>query len=357
MKNAEIIKNVTDYIAAVAKSKNLTHRGIADLCSKKGLPVAQTTITKMFSKPSSTTISTLLKVCDGLDLNLGAVFRSMENLKTVGENNENRFRYDINDDAFTRYKGEYHIFFLSTTPNTEPKLDHGTLKIGDLHHSGECIASLSIDTGDLDANGKPGYKDFEGRLTYSTTGIMFAELSSARFGDKWLLTFPHIKLNIKSLSCTMGCAATSCSGPNVYPAIHRFCFCNKEEYPTISPETRKEIMGILRMHNDTLFIKKDILDKFLDTKEKENDLFKHMKHYLDIAGIYYAIPKDIFKKDADARTFSCVMAELAAKSGMETCMHILPSDTTQLKNILERDRAEKLKVEDTATGARPDVEY
>ena len=69
MKNADIIKKITDYIQSVATERGLTHRDIANLCSQKGANVAQTTITKMFNKPSSMTISTLLKVCDGLDLN------------------------------------------------------------------------------------------------------------------------------------------------------------------------------------------------------------------------------------------------------------------------------------------------
>ena len=125
MKNADIIKKITDYIQSVATERGLTHRDIANLCSQKGANVAQTTITKMFNKPSSMTISTLLKVCDGLDLNLNAIFHSLENMKTVGKNKGSRFRYDINDDAFVRYPGKYHIFFLSTTPNSEEKLIHG----------------------------------------------------------------------------------------------------------------------------------------------------------------------------------------------------------------------------------------
>ena len=341
MKNADIIKKITDYIQGVATERGLTHRDIANLCSQKGANVAQTTITKMFNKPSSMTISTLLKVCDGLDLNLNAIFHSLENMKTVGKNKENRFRYDINDDAFVRYPGKYHIFFLSTTPNSYEKLVHGILRLGDIHSSGECTAALHINTGDLDANGEPGYKDFEGRFVYSTTGIMFCNLVCPRYGDMWFLTIPHTKLNIQSLSCTMGCAATSCSGPIAYPAIHRFCFCNASDYPKISSESMEEIKGILRMHNQTLFIKKEVLEEYLHAREGGNNrLVRHMIHYLDIADTYYAISKDTFKNDTDLATFSHTMAELAALSGMETSMYIFPNDNTQLLKILERDKKE-----------------
>ena len=347
MKNAEIIKNVTDYIQEVAKERGLTHRDIADLCSKNGDPVAQTTITKMFKKPSSTTISTLLKVCDGLGLNLNNTFHTMENMKTAGKNNENLFHYNITEYAFARYPGDYHMFFLSTTPHAEEKLVRGTLHLGDVYSTGECTATLQINTGDLDEeNGKEAVKHFEGRLIYSTTGVMFCNLVCTKYGDMWFLTFPHTKLNIQSLSCTMGCAATSCSGPNAYPAIHRFCFCNAKEYPKISKETEREICGILRMHNQTMFIKKDTLQDYLNERKNEkNRLVEHIDHYLEIADIYYAIPKDTFKNDTDIDSFSHTMTELASLSSMETCMHILPSDNTQLYQILDRDRKKTAKKE------------
>lgn len=350
MTNAEIIQSVIDYIKEYAKKKDIRQRGIRDLCHEKGINIAQKTIDNMYKRPSSTTISTLLKVCDGLDLNLTSIFHIIENMKTTGENNESRFRYSIKDEAFSRYPGDYHIFFLSTTPNTKPQLVQGQLRIGDLNSNGECTASLRIDTGDVDDNGNPGYKDFEGRLTYSTTGIMFCNLACARYGDMWLLTFLHLKLNIKHLSCTMGCATTSCSGANAYPAIHRFCFCSKDEYPKISEETKKEIMGLLRVHNQTLYIKKDILEHYLDSKDPSNKMIRHMKHYLEIADEYYAISKDTFKNDIDFAPYSQIVADLAALSGMETCMYILPTDTDELKSILERDRnADTAKQSDVTT--------
>ena len=341
MTNAEIIQNVINYIKDYAEKKDIRQRGIRELCHAKGINIAQKTIDNMYKRPSSTTISTLLKVCDGLDLNLSAIFHIIENMKTEGENKATRFRYSIHEEAFARYPGDYHIFFLSTTPNTEPKLDHGILHLGDLHSNGECTASLKINTGDVDDSGNPGIKYFEGRLTYSTTGIMFCSLACSRYGDMWLLTIPHVKLNIRALSCTMGCATTSCSGPTAYPAIHRFCFCNKDEYPDISPETQEEIKGIPRMHNQTLYIKKEELEAYLDSKDVNSKLIRHMRHYLEIAGMYYAIPKRTFEDDTDSITFSRTMAELAAKSAMETCMHILPGDTAQLRNILEKDRKAK----------------
>ena len=95
------------------------------------------------------------------------------------------------------------------------------------------------------------------------------------------------------------------------------------------------------MHNQTLYIKKDVLEAYLESKNADCKLIRHMKHYLEIADIYYEIPKRTFEDDADSITFSTTMAELAAKSAMATCMHILPGDTAQLRSILEKDRKAK----------------
>lgn len=62
MTNAEIIQNVINYIKEYAEKKDIRQRGIRELCHAKGINIAQKTIDNMYKRPSSTTISTLLKV-------------------------------------------------------------------------------------------------------------------------------------------------------------------------------------------------------------------------------------------------------------------------------------------------------
>ena len=77
MNNQEILRKIVNYIENVMKEKSLTSRDLADICVKKTGKMSPRTIDNMFKTPSSTTLSTLLKVCDGLDLNLNAVFHSI----------------------------------------------------------------------------------------------------------------------------------------------------------------------------------------------------------------------------------------------------------------------------------------
>ncbi len=78
MNNQEILRKIVNYIENVMKEKSLTSRDLADICVKKTGKMSPRTIDNMFKTPSSTTLSTLLKVCEGLDLNLNAVFHSIE---------------------------------------------------------------------------------------------------------------------------------------------------------------------------------------------------------------------------------------------------------------------------------------
>lgn len=78
MNNQEILQKIVAYIEAIMVDKSMTSRDLAEICAKRSGKMSPRTIDKMFKTPSSTTLSTLLKVCDGLDLNLNAVFHSIE---------------------------------------------------------------------------------------------------------------------------------------------------------------------------------------------------------------------------------------------------------------------------------------
>lgn len=118
MNNQEILRKIVNYIENVMKEKSLTSRDLADICAKKTGKMSPRTIDNMFRTPSSTTLSTLLKVCDGLDLNLNAVFHSIEIAKTSAENGQQRFIFDIDHPAYNGYTGNYHVFFLTKVPGS-----------------------------------------------------------------------------------------------------------------------------------------------------------------------------------------------------------------------------------------------
>lgn len=340
MKNSEVIQTMVSYIKSVMKQKNLSERQLVELCQKAtGESITQKTINNMFSRPSSTTISTLLKVCDGLDLNLTAIFHSIELAKTAENSKNDRLIYDINFSAYKGYTGKYHVFFLPTSQETdtiqEKDLIHGVLEFGDRYSINECTAVLDIDSGDYTLDGEPFTKHYEGTLVYSSNSMMFCNLVCSQYGDMWFLVFDHGNLNNKDLACVMGCAATSSSGRIRHPAIHRFCLCNMQQYPEINETTRNLLQGILRLQNKYIFVEKETVEELLKSAELDPTFHLNLETHLKIAKEYYALSKDVLKERVAPTTAARIFSELSSHSGLERVYQIRHSDDVELTHILK----------------------
>ena len=85
MNNQEILQKIVAYIEAIMVDKSMTSRDLAEICAKRSGKMSPRTIDKMFKTPSSTTLSTLLKVCDGLDLNF-IPSKSQKHQQRMGSN-------------------------------------------------------------------------------------------------------------------------------------------------------------------------------------------------------------------------------------------------------------------------------
>lgn len=341
MKNKEIIQNIIDIIRNNMHERHLTHEQVADLCHQNGESITAKTVGNMLNKPSSTTISTLLKVCDALELNLTSIFHWLEISKTTDDTKKGRLIYNIDNPAYNGYIGEYHVFFLPTSSDSDDHvgkpLIHGTLKLGDEYSFKECNAILDIDSGDLTAEGEPFTKHYEGTLVYSSNSMMFCKLVCNRYGDMWFLVFDHGNLNNKDLACVIGCAATASSGRIRHPAIHRFCLCNKQQYPEINESTKQLLRGILRIQNDKVFITKENVQKFLERDDLDPTFRMNLENYLNIAKEYYSLPKGVLKNDVDISVFSRTIAELCEISILEKTYHIRHSDDRELSSILKQN--------------------
>ena len=81
MNNQEILQKIVAYIEAIMVDKSMTSRDLAEICAKKSGKMSPRTIDKMFKTPSSTTLSTLLKVWFGFKLKCGISFhRNCKNI-------------------------------------------------------------------------------------------------------------------------------------------------------------------------------------------------------------------------------------------------------------------------------------
>lgn len=330
------------------EQRGLNETQVADMCEALGpdYSVSKKTIYNMMKKPSSTTISTLLKVCDALELDLQSIFHTLERNRTSTDNNEgSRLVYNVHDPAYRGYLGSYHVFYLNTKPDNEQYDDdtlvHGYLTFEDRYNSGECSASLTIDSGDLTDDGQPFLKVYDGTLVYSSNGIMFCQMISQKYGDFWNLCFEHRNLNNKSLSCVLGCASTSSAGRNRYPTIHRFCLCNRERYPEINEATQELITGILRVKNDQIIISEQKINAYLEQPRLNETFKRNIKNLIPILPKYYALPKNMLSLELSQDDFAALMEDLAAHSDLETAYHIKPEDNQHLLSILKGSEVKK----------------
>lgn len=199
----------------------------------------------------------------------------------------------------------------------------------------ECSAILDIDSGDLTTEGSPFSKHYEGTLIYSSNSQMFCRLVCSKYGDMWFMVFNHGNLNNKELACVVGCAATASSGRIRHPAIHRFCLCNMQQYPVIDPDTQSLIEGLLRIQEKHIIIKKETVDTLLKQGSFDPAFRTNLENYLNIAQVYYALPKGTLKEDIPLATSIKELAKLSNVSSLEKTYHILHEDDRELSCILK----------------------
>ena len=347
MKNTDIIQNVVSYISAIMKEQDISQKKLSEMCEKNGDSLTDRSISNMLKRPSSITISTLLKVCDALDLNLSSIFHAMEIAKTEDEHKQGKLVSNINNPAYNGYTGQYYVFFLPTSANpedhSEKPLMCGTLTFGDIYSCNECAAILELDSGDTTRDGKPFKKHYHGRLIFSTNGFMFCNLVCNQLGDMWFLVFDHGHLNNTELACVVGCAATVSSGKPRYPTIHRFCLCNKAQYPEISDATKERIKGLLRLQNKNIFIKKECVTNYLQQDNLDPIFRRNLENHLNIASEYYAIPKNVLDTDLPLSTYCKCISELCELSALEKAYHIHHSDDRELGSILKFGVSEQIQ--------------
>lgn len=166
MDNQKILLAIMESIKAEIAKQGLSQDEVA---VKSG--IAQGTISNTLSKPASAKVSTLLKICDGLNLSLFAIFRSVNN--ALDFSNGNNLIYDVSNTAFNGYLGTMYVYFLETTSTRSDKLLYGEIKLGDFYHTKECIARLQIDTNDKDENGNIKYKMYEGNVVINPNKSIF----------------------------------------------------------------------------------------------------------------------------------------------------------------------------------------
>lgn len=277
MTNKEILKLIIDKIKSEMNDQHFSQGALAQACTEKihakdpkAKGISQSTISNILKKPSNATLSNILKICDGLDLSLFSIFRSINN--SIASDNNNLI-YNISDSAFKGYvsNSKMYIYFLSTENNLNDELLYAELYLNDFYHTNECIARLQINTNQhINPNAEPRYKNYEGNMIIYHNNSIFMHLISQSTGDVWSLIFNHDDLNSTPSLFSLGCAVTLSAGKgHRHPTIHFVCLCSKK----LSSDKESILKNILRIHGNHISISAKNLNLFFKDKTID-DSFK-----------------------------------------------------------------------------------
>ena len=229
MNNQEYVKKIVSYIRSYMEQNNITQKKLESLCKEKDVAVSQGTISNIFAKPSSARLSTLINICDGLDISLSSLMKNIELSQKLPDPSANLMIYDTSDPSYRGYFKKYFIYFLSTDEKNNGELVHGELDFKNRNAPSPCEASLELYTGEPEPDtNKPRTKSYTGDMVISRVGCLYCNLISYEYGDIWTLAFIHLQLNIHSFIGAIGCGITSASGSKRFPTIHKVFLSSTE---------------------------------------------------------------------------------------------------------------------------------
>ena len=122
MNNQEYVKKIVSYIRSYMEQNNITQKKLESLCKEKDSAVSQGTISNIFAKPSSARLSTLINICDGLDISLSSLMKNIELSQKLPDPSSNLMIYDTSDPSYRGYFKKYFIYFLSTDEKNNANL-------------------------------------------------------------------------------------------------------------------------------------------------------------------------------------------------------------------------------------------
>ncbi|MBD5395365.1 MAG: helix-turn-helix transcriptional regulator [Lachnospiraceae bacterium] len=333
MDNITLISNqIGSKLQEIIRNKKLSQKDIVTLCEKKNIKISQATISNALHKPGSMSLSTLIKICDGLDIYIPDLLSS-DPLESI-DNIKSAFILDSSDDAYSGYLGDFHAYFLPTT-NTSSKLVHGYLSFNPDLGTNRCIATMDLDTGGRTSNNEPIWKHYTGNMVISLRQhCAYCTLISKKLGEICLFIFEHDYLNNSSLYCTMANAVTSSAGRFRQPTVHRICLSRCE----LSDDAARLLVGELLMINDKFFISEKKLDNFFKLNSISPEFRKKIENLTaQPTNRYYMLSEKSLQTPLSATELSGVEFEFAQNiSLLKSYSEASPNNkiTMETENIL-----------------------
>lgn len=331
MTNQEYFKRLMASIQMYMWQNNISQKKLETLCKEKKIPLSQGTISNAFSKPLSVKLSTVINICDGLDINFASFIKNIDLSQEGSEASDNLMIYDTSDPSYRGYLKPYHIYFLSTNEKNIGQLVHGILEFKESSALDPCKANLELDTGDMDPNThKTHIKSYTGDMSISRIGCIYCNLISYECGDIATLIFNHLQLNFGSFMGAIGGGITSSSGGMRVPTLHKVFLSFSE----LTEDQQFYVCGLLRLYRDEITISTLQLKAFMSNPKLDLKFKRNIERILAKPDTFYSIPIDSLRQSVSNENYAKMLSLLLQYSSMPYNDKITRAETDLAQYII-----------------------
>lgn len=276
MNYEEFGQMIINRIITLTEQKGLKQ---LDLASRSD--IGQSSLSKILKREIRLTLQHIFKICKALDITPETLL-SINNDNSILSSNSSEKGYepyyesgmlneqylneqvlirDKNHPAFNGIKNNSFHIYLYSTITSETFLLNGEITF-DTKNSSFCKATMVLDTGKIDSDGKPIKKNYSGELIISLTmGTCYCLLTNTDIGEICLINFRHMYLFNRDLECRVGTISSSSSGGNRLPVIQRILISKNPLHVSGNDISDLEfVQGQLRLNNSKILISKSDLE-------------------------------------------------------------------------------------------------
>lgn len=251
----EVVERLNDEL----NRRALKQADLITLCQSVGMPVTQSSISKIFSGKAKPNLYQSAAICKALNISLDFFAWGKDSHCEDFCNPHDSEKLCVSGPELEYYKGFFHFYYLSTASN-EDKILHGKLNIEEDNEF--YVLNMALDTGEIELQGEPIIKEYKGRILISSAlalGAAYLIFKSTLIGEICMICLRHRSYTVKNAECRIGLALTMGAGDVKDPTVHR-CLLTRDDLDTNLLEDLRPWLGMI---SNDISIEKDKFEKII----------------------------------------------------------------------------------------------
>lgn len=250
---------VTERLNDELDKRALKQAELIALCQSAGMPVNQSSISKILSGKAKPNLYQLAAISKALNISLDFFIWGKDICCEDFCNSHGSEKLCVSGQELEYYQGLFHFYYLSTASN-EDKVLHGRLNI--VEDGGFYALNMELDTGETRFKGEPIIKEYKGRVLVSSAlalGAVYLIFKSEYIGEICMICLRHRSYTVKNAECRVGLALTMGAGDVKDPTVHR-CLLARDDLDTSFLEELRPWLGMI---GNDISIEKDKFEKII----------------------------------------------------------------------------------------------